>query len=92
MLGKKMQDLFQLALGVAVARDGIPEEAGDLLNEMFSHMCAKQIALCANNGGLTKDSGKTEAEELMSWVDKIIDIEQNVAKSILDSEGKTKGK
>jgi hypothetical protein len=90
MLGKKMQDLFQLALGVAVARDGIPEEAGDLLNDMFSHMCAKQIALCANNGGLTKDSDKSDAEELMGWVDKIMDLEQDAAKSIMEATEKKK--
>jgi hypothetical protein len=91
MLGKKMQDLFQTALGLAVARDAIPDGIADLMNDAFNHMLAKQISLCANNGGLVKDANKSDAEELMGWVDKLMDAEQNAAKTIMSAERKRKG-
>lgn len=87
MIGKKMQDLFHMTLGIAVASDAIPESGADLLTELFANMCAKQIALCANNGGLI-NTDRNGAEELMSWVDKIMDIEQNAAKEMFKNEKK----
>lgn len=82
MITRKQIDMFHLLLGIAVNAADFPESAADMLNEMFSKMCAKQISLCAKNGELTKDN-ISDAEELMSWVDKMLAHEQSAAKEIM---------
>lgn len=84
MITRKLIDMFHMTLSMAVAKDAIPESAADLLNKIFSHMCAKQISLCAQNGSVTKGANQHDAEELMEWVDKMLAQEQTVAKTMME--------
>lgn len=87
LITRKLIEMFHLTLSAAVSSDGIPEEAADLLNHLFSSMCAKQLSLCARNGGVTQ-GGEVDAKELMGWVDKLMDKEQSIGVAVMKAATK----
>ena len=77
---RKRQELTAQIVGAAVASDAIPESAADALQDVDAMLAAKIIATSASLANLGTE--KAMAEEVMQWVERIMEAEQTSAKKL----------
>jgi hypothetical protein len=93
LLVRKNQDLLHAMVGAAIAGGEVPELAGTMLGQVNAQISAKILGIASRMGGVMHNSPKgTDAEELMSWVDRVLEAESKGAKSLIESlrEGQDK--
>ena len=77
---RKRQELTAQIVGSAVEAEAIPPEAANALQEVDAMLAAKIIATAASLASL--GTKKEMAEEVMNWVERIMDAEQISAKKL----------
>ena len=89
LLSRKHMELTNSLIMGMVAEEHIPEVVGKGLTKAGAHITSKIIGLGARLGNI--DTTQHGAEELMDWVDKLMKLENEGAKSLfkdLDLKGK----
>ena len=87
MLMRKQQQMVEMLLGAAIAGGSIPRHAAPMLQTANTHMIAKVISIAARLANLNSNT-LPDAEELMGWVDRMIEAEQAAAKKLVEKATK----
>lgn len=86
MLVRKQTKLFEGILAGLVVNDHLSEKGAKGAMHIYATICAKIIALAADNANIIT-TNKKEAEELMNWADQMMKVEEQAAKELLKREG-----
>lgn len=89
---RKRQELFNQLIGHMVEAEVLPPEAGEALSKIDAMLAAKIIGIAAADLGKLGVGSKKDADELMSWTDRIIQAEQTSAKKVFGDLFSKEGK
>ena len=91
MLIRKNQDILHTMIGAAISGGELSEGKAQMVADVGSMVSAKILALSARIAGIAKADKREDAEELMGWVDRVLEEEAKGAKGLIESLTKDGG-
>lgn len=85
LLAQKMMELNNVLISGLVIEEHMPKEVGRAMSKTSAHITAKLIGLAAKLGKV--DTNKHSAEELMDWAEKLMKLESEGVKGLVEQLG-----
>lgn len=83
---RKQTELFAMLMSIIKDAEAIPASVMKMLHHLHTEMSARTLSKLAKVGGIVEEGkGKESAEDLMNWVERVMQAEQSGAKTLLDN-------